>query len=374
MRCLLVTTAICALIGASTTPARAQAAEQEQDRLNAYRVATGSVGAAVTTRDGDAVAGWGSGRTAVLTGVAPDEHTRFRVGSQTKMFVATVLLQLVDEGRLDLEAPIEQVLPGVVHGPGIDPNAITVRHLLEHRSGIPDYLGFVGGDYLQTAVLLLNPTWQITPPTPQRLVDEGTGKGAQFAPGQGGAYSNTGYTVLGMLVEKLTGQDLRTAIKEQVLDRVGMPSTFLPAPGQKALPAPASHGYLSVGGMAFADVTGYEPAVWGAAGGLVSTGEDLTAFLNALFSGELVSPTLLTQMRDVAPGPGLPNYGLGLQRYSTDCGQVWGHSGQIAGYTTLTVGDGERAVSIAINNTPVVADSAAASQAQRDLVNHALCG
>ncbi|WP_159072276.1 serine hydrolase domain-containing protein [Streptomyces sp. CMB-StM0423] len=344
-----------------------------QKELDRYRVATGSIGAAATIRNGDTVQGYGSGSTQLFPTAKPNEDTRFRVGSQTKMFVATIVLQLVEEGRIDLNKPIEDYLPGVVQGTGLDPKAITVRHLLQHRSGIKDNVGFVNGDYLQSAVLLLNPTWQVVPPSEQQMVNEGTKAGKQFDPGTKGQYSNTGYVVLGMLVKKVTGRDLATEVRSRIVEPLGLKSTFYPRAGEKGLPGPYSRGYLSVSGLPLADVTNYEPAVWGAAGALVSTGRDLTTFLNALLEGELLPRARLAEMQKLQTVDKVGAYGLGLQQFKTDCKDVWGHTGQIAGYTTMTVSDGKRAISTGVNNTPVIADGKAQTDAMIKMVNDAIC-
>ncbi|WP_243772446.1 serine hydrolase domain-containing protein [Actinomadura barringtoniae] len=366
-----------ALASPSATPGARAAAPAApdggyQEQIDAYRNASGSIGAMATVRHGDEVVGFGSGSAQLAPPVALGADTHFRMGSQTKMFTASIVLQLADEGKVDLDAPIERYLPGVVHGKDLDPNAITVRQLLQHRSGIKDNLGFVNGDYFQTAKLLLNPVWQIVPPTEQQMVDEGTEYGKQFDPGTQGVYSNTNFTILGMLAEKLTGSDMSTLIKTRIIDRVGMPATFFPKPGQKDLPEPYARGYLSVKGAPFADVSNFEPAVWGSAAALVSTGRDMTKFINALVGGQVVSQARLAEMQHTLPvTAGVGDYGLGLVKFKTACGIAWGHTGSVAGYSTETVGDGERSLSVGINNTPVIADQ---TDAMQKMVDKALCG
>ncbi|MQY05255.1 D-alanyl-D-alanine carboxypeptidase [Actinomadura sp. RB68] len=362
-------TGLVAGMGATQPVAARESLFQEQ--LDRYRSANGAIGAVATVRHGDAVTAYGSGSTQLHPQAKLGADTRLRVGSQTKMFVATIVLQLVDEGKVKLDTPIERYLPGVVRGSGLNPNAITVRQLLQHRSGIKDNLGFVNGDYLQTAQLLLNPRWQLVPPTQQQMVNEGTKYGKQSEPGREGVYSNTNYTILGMLVEKKSGTDLTTAIKKRILKKVGMTSTFYPRPGQKSLPAPYSRGYLSVAGVPFADVTNFEPAVWGAAAALVSTGRDMTKFVNALVSGRVLSPARLADMRRTLPVVRVGDYGLGLAAFPTACGTAWGHTGSVAGYTTRTVSNGSRSISIGMNNTAVIA---APNDAEQRMVDKALCG
>ncbi|WP_197523467.1 serine hydrolase domain-containing protein [Actinokineospora pegani] len=370
-RLLVVVLAGLAVAGFAVAPA---GADPVPDVLGEYRLAMGSLGAAQAVRDGDTVVGAGSGRTTLFGDTALDEDTRFRVGSQTKMTVATVVLQLVDEGELTLDDTVAQHLPGVLSGDGVDPAAITVRHLLTHRSGVPDYLGYLGGDYLQIAQVLFNPVWQISPPSPQQLIDSATPKGADFAAGTDGAYSNTGYTLLGMIVEQVTGRSIGTEVTERVITPAGMSSSFYAEAGQKALPAPFARGYIAYAGYPLADYTGFEPAIWGAAAALVSTGEDMTRFLTALLTGELLSPARLADMRDVQPLPGIGDYGLGLKRFDTACGTAWGHSGHVAGYSTFTVGRGDKAVALNVNVSAVGVDTVSAGAARQTIIDAALCG
>jgi D-alanyl-D-alanine carboxypeptidase len=155
--------------------------------------------------------------------------------------------------------------------------------------------------------------------------------------------------------------------------RVGMPSTFYPRAGEKDLPAPAVRGYLSVAGVPFADVTNFEPAVWGAAAALVSDGRDMTRFVNALLNGQVVSQARLTDMEQTLPVTGVGDYGLGLVALKTSCGIVWGHTGEVAGYSSLTYATGRRAISVVVNNTPVVSDGATATDATTRLINQTFC-
>lgn len=311
-----------------------------------------------------------SGTTRNLTRTPFTDRTRVRAASNTKMFVATVVLQLVEEGKVDLDAPISRYLPGVITGKGLDENAITVRMLLSHRSGIKDNLGFAGGDYAQVMKVILNPLYQVRPPSLETMIKEGTKAGKQFEPGSKGAYSNTNYTALGLLIHKVTGSSPTRQIDERIVKPLGLTDTFLPESGDKHLPSPASHGYVGAN-LAALDVTGFEPGVWNTAGGVVSSGRDMNTFVRALVGGDLLEPASLAQMQKVQDVDAAGPYGLGLMRMDTDCGHAWGHTGQIAGYTTLTVTNpaGTRSAFLSENSTAFVKDNAA----RATLVNAALC-
>ncbi|SEH64974.1 D-alanyl-D-alanine carboxypeptidase [Mycolicibacterium rutilum] len=254
------------------------------------------------------------------TGFAPDTHVR--VASITKTFVAATVLQLVGEGSVDLDAPIERYLPGRIRGDGIDASAITVRQLLRHQSGLPEYFDEV------TEV----PT---EPVTGERLLDMALTRPAQFAPGTEMKYTNTNYIIAGLLVEKVTGVPAAVAVTARIIVPLGLFDTYFPAPGDRRLRTPFAHGYELVDGVR-TDVTEFNATAAGTAGGLVSTNEDVTTFLTALLDGRVVPAGLLEQMQQTVPmpdGDGVLDYGLGLGRVSLPCGvTAWGHGGDLPGY------------------------------------------
>jgi D-alanyl-D-alanine carboxypeptidase len=163
--------------------------------------------ASVRDKDGrvhDYTAGVGD----VKAGAQVPVDGEVRIGSNTKTFTATVVLQLVGEGKIDLDAPIEHYLPNLVRGDRIDGHKITVRQLLQHTSGLPDYDVDVTDDYVTTK--------QHTHYEPRDLLDMGLSHKALFAPGTGWSYSNTNYVVLGLLVQKITGRP----VGEEITNRV----------------------------------------------------------------------------------------------------------------------------------------------------------
>jgi D-alanyl-D-alanine carboxypeptidase len=258
---------------------------------------------------------------------------KVRVGSDTKMFVSAVALQLVAERRVDLDVPIERYLPGVLRYPvdklrGKDPAAydgrtVTVRQLLQHTAGVPEF-----GDL----PYLLNPWHQVVPPTARDLLHHALPLGPTFRPGTRWAYSNTDYTLVGMIVEATTHRPLRTEIAERIAAPLRLRNTFFPAPYQRDLPGGHVRGYVS--STVPLDMTSFEPAVWGAAGALVSSADDMNTFLSALLAGKVIPPAMLAEMQDTVPYLD-GGYGLGIVEVPLSCGAAWGHAGQLAGYSTF---------------------------------------
>jgi D-alanyl-D-alanine carboxypeptidase len=253
-----------------------------------------------------------------------------RVGSITKTVIATITLQLVGEGRLRLSDTVEQWLPGAV------PNgsAITLRMLLNHTSGIFDYVE----DTDWYAAVAADPYryW-----SPQELVAVATAHPPLFAPGRGLAYSNTGYILVGLVLEKVTGQPVQKLVSQRVVRPLHLHGTFLATSGR--FRGPYAHGYYppSLTGDGYQDTSSWPPSFAWTAGALVSTAPDLARLYQALLSGRLLSPPLLRAMTTTVTSPAYPGYGSGLGIFSieTPCGTVWGHEGGIPGYVSYALND-----------------------------------
>ncbi|WP_036967140.1 serine hydrolase domain-containing protein [Promicromonospora kroppenstedtii] len=341
-------------------PPSTAALVQQAERI----VAAGVPGVVVETRDE-------SGRRTVVAGSgdlrtdrAPRPDGRFRIGSVTKSFTATVVLSLVAEGRVDLDAPVTRYLPGVL------PYAeqVSVRELLQHRSGLFDY----------GAVLWADPELvarsRFTDHEPSELVDIATREPLQPGPGEAFGYSNTDYVLLGMLVERITGHDYADELERRVLRPAHLRDTYVSGHGPW-LPRPAMRGYEAVGSPArLTDLTAYNMSVAPASGDVVSTTGDVNRFYAALLGGRLLPDQLLREMQDALPAfPGF-DYGLGLGRTEL-CGQeVWGHVGGVPGYGTYSFTDpaGGRQVTVAVNQG--LTQDAAAEDAALALVTLELCG
>ncbi|MFI7705325.1 serine hydrolase domain-containing protein [Nonomuraea sp. NPDC049480] len=297
-------------------------------------------------------------------------EARFRVASLTKSMVATVILQLVQERELTLEEPIGERLPGLVAGD----DRITVRQLLNHTSGLADY---VAADEFADPEQYGRRTY-----TPRRLVAEGE-RLPRKGPGRF-AYSNTGYILLGLLVEKVTGNDLRDVLERRIFRPAGMTRSYLPLT-DPAVRGPHATGYHLPRGAdpaepgALRPITRLNPSFAWAAYGVVSDARDVNRFYQALFGGRLIGADLLAQMRTgvaTPQAPVFPKYGLGLESVGLTCGEMWGATGSIPGYQTFAFADatGKRRMTVSVNvqrNDPKVATMLLAAV---DALNRYFCG
>ncbi|MGH8880687.1 MAG: serine hydrolase domain-containing protein, partial [Stackebrandtia sp.] len=257
----------------------------------------------------------------------PNGH--FRIGSVTKTFVATVIAQLVDEGELGWDEPIDERLPGVVP----DGRHITVRQLLNHTSGLYDYMhedGYSTNRWRGPA--------RFDHYEPSELLTVAFAHNPYFAPGEGWHYSNTNYLVLGELIAGITGAPYGEAVRQRVLEPLRLIDTTVPG-DDPTVPEPHAHGYTTVDGRV-RDATEMNPSLDGAAGEMISTTADLERFFTALLSAELTSADSLSQMRAMVDTATPFDYGLGLQNFGLPCGrEVTGHSGELLGYTTYVTRD-----------------------------------
>jgi len=288
-----------------------------------------------------------------------DPADRFRIGSVTKLFVATLVLQLVGDQRLLLSDTISSCLPSLVPElPGEVAQDITVEHLLGHTSGLPDY---VCDPALRLRSLAAPPRdW-----APLELVEIALRHELLSSPGQRFGYSNTNYVILGLIVEAITGVALAQELRRRLLDPLHLVRTDLPsAPG---IGGRHARGYVADPDGRLGDATVLSPSAAWAAGGMVSTTSDLADFLAALLGGRVLSPRLLGAMKHThATGP-RTSYGLGLARLVSapkdSMAPAWGHSGGMLGYLTFAYGseDGARQLVVAVNASRLP------PRAQRDL-------
>jgi D-alanyl-D-alanine carboxypeptidase len=267
-----------------------------------------------------------SGRADLASGRRMAPVDRFRIASLTKPMVATVILQLADEGRLSLDDTLSRFVPdGLADGDGI-----TLRQLLNHTSGVADYLDDQG--FIDAVVAQPDRVW-----TPQELIAIANAMPRSFAPGAAGRweYSNTNYVLLGLVAEVAGGEPIGTLLQRRVFNSLGMTSTYFST--QTTLVAPFAQGYADLGGLSDVPVgTVLSPTVAGAAGAVVSNASDLLRFVEALAAGALISAashaarlTTVSASRLRFPGDSFDfEYGLGVL-----VGNGWvGHDGSIAGY------------------------------------------
>ncbi|QIS20335.1 serine hydrolase domain-containing protein [Nocardia terpenica] len=345
---------------ASGPVARADAVRADLDGL----IHAGAVGALATLTEGDRTITLAAGSANMATGAPmptdPPQHVRG--GSVTKSFAASVALQLVAEGKIALDASIDTYLPGLLTGNGVDGKAITVRELLQHRSGLPELTDDPEIDAYEAA--RTGRTF-----TPAEEIAIALRRPAQFPPGTRTKYTNTNYIVIGMLIERVTGDSYTAEVQRRILTPLGLAGTYLPPAGEVDLRDPHPLGYATIDGKR-TDTTRVEPSVPWAAGGMVSTGPDLNHFFTALVSGKVVAGDQLRQMLTGTPLDRMPglNYGLGVMYAPLSCGaQYVGHLGAITGFSTISGATREgRAVTIAMTGDVEMPDTIT-------LLDHALC-
>ena len=283
--------------------------------------------------DGEYIRASGVADTATDSPVKTDFYSR--IGSVTKTFTATALLLLVDRGEVDLESPIADYLDGIPDG-----EAITVGQLATMRSGLAEYTETDGFQ----AAMRADPSRSFTP---RELLALAFAEPPIFPPGQGWRYSNTNYVVLGLLIEKVSGQALSDYLTANILGPLQMSETSLPAGTQ--FPEPHARGYTEPldGPGRPIDATDWSASSTWAAGGMVSTLTDLRAWLPALAGGSLISPQLQRQRLQDASGGGLgPGVGYGIGIMSA-AGWI-GHNGSVPGYQTVAVYLPERQIALAL--------------------------
>jgi D-alanyl-D-alanine carboxypeptidase len=264
----------------------------------------------------DGVTATAAAGAANATGDPMTPDTAFRVGSLTKPFTATIVLQLVDEGHVDLDETLSAYLPATRFG-----GDVTIRELLQHRSGLPDYLG--NREFV--ASLLADRTQVFSPDDLLGMVED-----LPFEePGRVWAYSNTNYILLGQLIEQIEGTDLATVVQQRIVGPLGLDATQLAVVGGPpidGLAGPWSPDLFE--GDPDDDYDSIVSVAW-AAGGIVSAADDLHTFLDALFGGDLLSDEALSAMTDADRD----GYGLGIGTLDLPSGlRLYGHGGDIFGY------------------------------------------
>ncbi|MFF9863858.1 serine hydrolase domain-containing protein [Streptomyces sp. NPDC013953] len=318
-------------------------------------VREGVPGALAQAQDRDGTWNGAAGVADLRTGRERLPQDRYRVGSITKTFVATVVLQLEAEGRLDLDDTVERWLPGVVRGNGHDGRKITIRQLLNHTSGIYNVTadpGFqkkvFGPDFLRHRY----DTW-----TPQQLVAIAMQHRPDFAPGTDWRYSNTNYVLAGLVIEKATGRPYGKEVERRILTPLKLRATSVPGTDPR-MPKPSGRAYSTLspepGGQVH-DVTELNPSIAWAAGEMVSDSADLQRFVRALLKGKLLPPRQMKEMTTTVPvskdTPSL-RYGLGLFAQKLSCGkEVWGHSGGIhgSGSNMVATRNGQHSLALNVN-------------------------
>lgn len=312
---------------AGTAAASERPAEPLPGILHRLTTVDGAPGALVEARDRRGATVLAGGVADIDSGEPMRGDSRFRIGSMTKPFVATVMLQLVGEDRVALDAPVERYLPDVVRDHPGDWRDVTVRRLLQHTSGLPDYLDFLSPRDILTDSLAHHDA--------RDLVDLALDRPRTFRPGRGWDYSNTNYLLAGMVIEKVTGRPYGEEIRRRIIEPLGLTATTVPGDDAE-IPGPHPRGYVRPGKDApLMDATAINPSVAGASGEMISSASDLNRFLDALVGGRLLEPAQLREMMKARPVGDGRAYGLGLERRWLPCGGAyWGHGGDIFGFQT----------------------------------------
>jgi D-alanyl-D-alanine carboxypeptidase len=328
----------------------------------------------------------GSAGAAELGGITkPPINGYVRIGSNTKTFTATLVLQLVAEGKIGLDTPAADYLPEF----GLDPR-ITVRMLLQHTSGVFNFSGEVYDDgtvvpgipipYGTTGQEWVDNRFRAY--RPQELVELALSKPARFEPGTGWSYSNTNYVLARLLIEKVTGRTYAEEMQRLILGPLGLSGTVVPDASPE-IPEPHPHAYYryeDAGQQKTIDITRQNPSWISTGGDMISTTQDLHTFISALLGGKLLPAPLLAEM--CTPHPtGIPNmdYGLGVFVLTTDDGgTVISHNGAAVGHAALmySTPDGSKTLTGALNcvDDADLSIAAAFQTAQQRLLNEVFCG
>ncbi|QSB03878.1 serine hydrolase domain-containing protein [Natronoglycomyces albus] len=290
-----------------------------------------------------------------LTDAEPTD--RFRIASLTKSMVATIIMQLEAEGKLDLDDPVQNHLPDLL--PYEDD--ITVRQLLQHTGGLGDYGAKIYSGLFETGdpQSLRDNMW--TRYSPEQHVSLIAGDPLLFEPGDAWAYSNTGYSVLGLLIEHIEGEALEDVFDQRIFEPLGLEDSYLAKQNHFFIRGTSLDAKIIFNSEddPYVDTTGLSFSQLWAAGGAVSNPGDVNAFYAALSDGTLVTEEQFAEMLDtVATSPERPEYeyGLGLSTVALSCpslpdGVVYGHSGGGLGHVSYSLHslDGEKQVTVAWN-------------------------
>ncbi|MFG3052373.1 serine hydrolase domain-containing protein [Kitasatospora sp. NPDC048239] len=356
---------------AAPTPDRTAVRAALQNTLNA-----GAPGAFAVIRDhGNPELGWSlSLGKADLDGTPMNADWRFRVGSNSKMFGAVLVMRLVEQGRIDLDKPMRDYLP---EGTLPADWAMTVRQVMQHRAGIYDHTNDLLEQAGEETTSAFEARIRNNVYTPQELVAGSVRHGVQYTPGTRYSYSNTDFVLLGIAVEHLTGRPYADVLRDEVIEPLNLRRTSFVAP-DKGITGSHITGYLTNDDRAkpLLDSTEQTASWLWSAGAVISSAGDMDRFLTALLAGSaggLVTDESLQQMTSALPTPTATiGYGLGLRRITLSCGTVFGHGGIVQGYQTQSFAtpDGSRSVVVFAN----ASNNGAVTQGLMGALEPAFCG
>jgi D-alanyl-D-alanine carboxypeptidase len=347
-RVLLFTAAVALLllpgVAEAARPAPYKAVQRGLEGLVA--APGGAPGAVATIHRGGRTTVLSAGRSDVRRRGRPRGTDHMRIASAAKAFSGAVVFKLVSRGRIRLGSTIGEVLPGL-------PRAwrrVTVRRMLNHTSGLPDYTR--SAEFAEQA--RTNPRGHVFP---AEIIDWVSAEGLVFPPGSRYEYSNTDNIVVAVIAEMLTHRSYNELLARIVFEPTKLSETSFDM-RRISLPRPFIHGYLTAPGEKPEDVTTFlSPSGAWASGGIVSTPLDLARFIRAYLGGDFFGAAQKREQRRFVPGassppgPGTNSAGLALFRYRSRCGTVYGHTGNFPGYVQFAAAtaDGRRAVTTTLN-------------------------
>jgi D-alanyl-D-alanine carboxypeptidase len=289
------------------------------------------------------------GESDIEKGTAMNTADKVRIASNTKTVVATVLLQLVQEGKLSLDDKLSKYVPMVK-----DADKITIRQNLQMTSGTFSFTEDEQFDEEFTA----DPLMRITP---EQEIEIANRHDNYFPPGQGWHYSDTNYEIAGLIIEKVTGNKLEDEVRHRVIDKLDLVNTEFPVTPD--MTGRHSRGYVLQDGK-LVDYTRVNPGIpWGG-GAMVSNLEDIRTWVEALAAGTLLDEQMHDeQLKTVDGGPNL-KYGLGI----ADIAGYWGHDGSIFGFNSIMMRDPDKDATIVVLCNKSVNDSAESVEIAAQLV------
>jgi D-alanyl-D-alanine carboxypeptidase len=320
--------------------------------------------------------------TTALSGTSPvSTADHVRVGSITKTWTGTVILQQAQEGKLGLDDPVSKFRQGVPNG-----DHITIAELLDMRSGLYNY----------TETRELNETGDNNPQkvwSPDELLALAFSHPPYFPPGTGYHYSNTNTVLLGLIAEKIDSKPLSQLFQDRLFGPLGLRDTLFPPLTSNAIPDPHPQGYMygtnvltmgspaavppdmqaaaMAGTLRPGDQTSLNPSWAWAAGAGISSAADLATWVEALVDGKLLAPAMqarrMASLQSTNPAdPDAPQYGLGIAKY----GALYGHTGEVPGFNTFAGTDPEHKVTVVVwvNLEPTADGRAAATLIAKDLI------
>ncbi|MEU2794224.1 serine hydrolase domain-containing protein [Streptomyces sp. NPDC007100] len=367
VRTVLLALATTTAVGAATlAPAYAAVPERTAGRGHEATMAAlrqmvekrGLPGVAAEVLDGRKRWFGSAGVADTATGRKRSADDHFRAASITKPFIATVVLQLAAERRLSLDDTVEKWLPGLVRGNGNDGRTITLRQLLNHTSGLPNYT--LDPDFEAESTGSRFPEHRYDNHTPQELLAVALKYPRTSVPGAKAVYSNTGYVLAGLVIEKVTGRSYAEEVTRRLIEPLELGETSFPGSGV-TMPDPHPVAYSRLLDPApdapVVDATEQNMTYLGAAGDMISTTGDLLRFQQALMRGELLPGAQMKELLTVVPAAGGFSFGLGIGTTTLSCGvEVVGKTGRANGSMSVLIGTRDGSHQLAFNTNSDWAD------------------